>query len=419
MPRFARALRSRPFALLWVGQTISILGDGAFFVALVWQVLLSTNSATSISLVEVAQTLPGLLFLLLGGVAADRFPRRLILFCSDSGRAVVVFLLAGLGWFHLLQLWHFVVLALIFGVVDGFFWPAAGAFAPQLVAPDDFPSVNGLTTLSQRLSLVAGPLLGTILIAWAGPEAAFAFDGLTFLVSALCLFAIRLPTPSVEASPSEETLRQRPFQAVKTVLQEMLEGFHFVKSERWLWISIVLGGISNLGLAASVGAAEPKLVRDVYGTGVWLLGVLGATTSVGVILATLVVGQGPNLRRRGVLAYLGMILLGISLTIYGLPLARSHPAVVASLASMTYGFGMGFSGLLWTTLIQERVPEEKLGRVSSIQMLCTLSLIPVGLVVGGVMADRVGASIIFIVCGVLNVILGGVALAFQDIRKLE
>ena len=131
VPKFARALRSRPFALLWIGQSISVLGDGPFFVALVWQVLISTNSATATGIVEGAQTVPALLFLLLGGVAADRLPRRLVLFCSDSGRAVVVFLLAVLGWLHLLQLWHFVVLALIFGVVDGFFWPTYQAIPPQ------------------------------------------------------------------------------------------------------------------------------------------------------------------------------------------------------------------------------------------------------------------------------------------------
>lgn len=154
-------------------------------------------------------------------------------------------------------------------------------------------------------------------------------------------------------------------------------------------------------------------------TGVWLLGIFAAATSFGVILATLFVGQVPKLQHRGVFSFLSVILLGISLVIFGLSIARSYPVVVAGLASITYGFGMGLSDLLLTTLTQEYVPQDQLGRISSIQMLCTFSLIPVGLAVGGVVTDHVGASIVFVVCGGLNVILGGIALAFKDIRKLS
>ena len=84
-----RALRSQPFALLWLGQTISSLGDGAFFMALAWQILLLTRSATAMGIVMTVEMIPRLLFLLLGGVAADRLPKRLVMLCSDAGRAIV------------------------------------------------------------------------------------------------------------------------------------------------------------------------------------------------------------------------------------------------------------------------------------------------------------------------------------------
>lgn len=146
---------------------------------------------------------------------------------------------------------------------------------------------------------------------------------------------------------------------------------------------------------------------------------LGATTSLGVILATILVGQFPCLQRRGVLSYLGTLVLGVSLALFGLPITRTNPAGIASLASITYGFGMGFSGLLWTTIMQERVPQEKLGRVSSIEMLCGFSLIPVGLAIGGLTTDHIGASNVFVVCGVINVILALAALSTKDIRRLS
>jgi hypothetical protein len=189
--RWGRALRSRPFAWLWAGQTCSVLGDAAFFVALVWQVLLLTNSATAIAIVAGAQVVPGVCFFLIGGVAADRLPRWLVLFCSDGGRAVLVLLLALQNWAHLLQFWHLVGLALLFGVVDGFFLPSSEAIRPQLVSKEDLPSANALMVLSQRVSLVVGPLIGTGLIAWTSTTGVFLFDGLTFVVSALSLLGLR------------------------------------------------------------------------------------------------------------------------------------------------------------------------------------------------------------------------------------
>jgi len=152
--RFTRALRSRAFALMWIGQSISALGNGAFTTALAWQVVVLTHSATLMGIILVAQVIPALVFLLIGGVAADRFPRRLLLFWSDAGRGIVVLLIALLAWLHLLQTWHLIVLALIFGIVGAFFNPAFRAIPPQLVPREDLPSANSLTELTGQVGLV-------------------------------------------------------------------------------------------------------------------------------------------------------------------------------------------------------------------------------------------------------------------------
>src|SRR5207302_4333701 len=111
----------------------------------------------------------------------------------DASRAVAVLLIAGLGLAHLLQLWHLVLLALFFGIVRGFFSPAYQSVIPQLVEKGDLPSANSLTELSYQLYCSVGPMLGASCVAFAGPAAAFAFDGLTFIASAMCLAALRLP----------------------------------------------------------------------------------------------------------------------------------------------------------------------------------------------------------------------------------
>ena len=118
--------------------------------ALAWQILLLTRSATAMGIVMTAEMIPRLLFLLLGGVAADRLPKRLVMLCSDAGRAIVVLVIALSGWFHLLQFWHLVILALFFGIVEGFFSPAYRALPPQLVKTEDLTSANALTGLSEQ-----------------------------------------------------------------------------------------------------------------------------------------------------------------------------------------------------------------------------------------------------------------------------
>ncbi|HLQ10961.1 MAG TPA: MFS transporter [Ktedonobacteraceae bacterium] len=149
---FARALKSRPYAMIWIGQTISNLGDGIFNVALAWQILLMTHSGTAMGVVLIASMIPRLVFVLIGGVAADRLPRRLIILWSDGGRGVIVLLISILGFTGLLQFWHLVIEALIFGVVDGFFNPAIMAITPDLVAKDDLASANALGSMSGNLA---------------------------------------------------------------------------------------------------------------------------------------------------------------------------------------------------------------------------------------------------------------------------
>src|SRR5262249_20362582 len=199
--RFARALRSRSFALLWGGQTISALGDGAYTPALAWQVLLLTHSGTAMGLILAATTSARLLFLLFGGMAADRLPRRPLIFWSDAGRALIVLAIALLGWTHQLQLWHLVALGFSFGFVGAFFLPAYRAMPPQLVAVEDLPSANALTELRGQLGQLIGPLVGATLVAWTDPATAFAFDGLTFAFSAASLSAIRgTPQPQLSTA---------------------------------------------------------------------------------------------------------------------------------------------------------------------------------------------------------------------------
>jgi MFS family permease len=421
--RFARALTSRPFALLWAGQTISALGDGAFFVAVAWQVLVLTGSATAMGVVLVAESVPRVLFLLVGGVVADRLPRRLVLLWSDTCRALAVGSIAALGWLHVLQLWHLVALALVFGVADAFFAPAYQAIPPQLVPLEDLPSANALTGLSRQLSTLVGPSLGAIFVALTGPAAAFAFDSATFVVSAFCLLAMRLP-PSANAPTStqldESAASASPASAwgLRGVLADIREGFAYILSSSWLWVTIAIASVGNVAWAA-LQVSLPKLIHDVYGSGAWLLGAIFSAEAVGSIIATVVVGQLHKVRHRGPVAYAGIALASAALLSLGLPRTQASAPALAMAAGAVIGLGLGLFGIIWVTTLQELVPMEKLGRVSSVDWLGSLALMPIGLAVDGVLTDRMGPAWVFVVAGALNLGLCAIALTARGIRRLD
>lgn len=428
--QFTRSLRSSSFLLVWIGQTVSLLGDGAFTIALAWQVLILTGSGTAMGLVLMTWNIPRLIFLLAGGIAADRVSRRRLMLWSDGGRAIVVAIIALFSLIHLLQLWHLIALALCFGVADSFFLPAFQALPPQLLDKEDLSSANALVGLSQQTSILLGPLIGALVVAIAGVTNAFIFDGITFLISVGCLLGIReitvqttfaekITTPiSLETGGISSTLEQPESATLRKMLNDILDGFRYVAASNWLLMPLILFAVVNVGYLGPLEVALPKLV-GVQGNGVWLLGMITTANAVGAIASTILIGQFRRLPRRGIVMYCSVIASSLALTVFGIPLPQVIAPFVISGANIFVGAGMGALGVIWTTTMQEMVPDDKLGRVSSIDWLCSLSLMPVGLVVAGLLTDSIGPREVFIIGGMLNILLAIIALVFSNVSKLE
>ncbi len=159
-------LRVRDFRLLWTGMMVSLLGDGVFYVAMAWQVYELSDAPTALSLVGLAMSLSQVVFLLLGGVASDRFDRRRVMLAADLLRAVVIGILGLLAVADSLQLWHLVILSSIYGMGAGFFGPAFDAIVPDLVPDQLLAQANSLDQILRPTALrLAGPALGGWLIA--------------------------------------------------------------------------------------------------------------------------------------------------------------------------------------------------------------------------------------------------------------
>jgi MFS family permease len=165
--------------------------------------------------------------------------------------------------------------------------------------------------------------------------------------------------------------------------------------------------------------ALPKMVFAVYSSGPWLLAAITTAAGIGAIIGALFVGQ-MNLRRRGIIALLGYELSGLALMAFGLPLpARAVVPFVILPIAFVVGFGMNVMQTIWVTLLYELVPGEKLGRVSSVDLLGSLGLLPVSYVLAGWLGDRLGPAAVFLFGGAVMVVLNLLPLFLRDIREMQ
>lgn len=412
------ALHAPRFAWVWTGQSISSLGNGAYLTALAWTALQLTSSATAVGALLIASAVPGLLFTLFGGVAADRYSRRRIMLLSDAGRAVALAAIAGLGFAHLLQVWELFALSILFGFVRGFFASAYQAVIPELVATETLASANGLTGISQQIGGLIGPLLGAWLVTISSASAAFAFDACTFVVAALCVLpagALDAPAPEVSDAPAGKTLRRR---GLFGVLDDSRDGLSYILASGWLMATILLPLFANPLLIGADNVALPKLVRDVWQQGAWLYGLDGTVFGVGAIIGMLIFSRYRP-ARRGVACFTMGVVAGVALLAYALPIARAAQPLLVGGVGLITGFMLNSFNLIWLTTVQELVPSDKLGRVFALDSLGSLGLVPVGYAVAGVISDRFNPIWVFVITGVVEIVTSLIGLALPAVRRLR
>jgi DHA3 family tetracycline resistance protein-like MFS transporter len=386
MRRFLAPFASRDFRLLWSASTISLLGDGIWFVAIGWQTLTLSNSATALAVVWLAFTLPHIAMLLFGGVISDRLPRRRVLLAANIVSGVFVGAMAVLSLTGTLSIWKLVILVACYGASEAVFGPAYGAIVPELVDREILQQANSLNQLNRPIALrLVGPVLGGILVGAFGAGTAFALDAATFAVSAAILARMRVPRTVFEGMET----------SVRAVLREVGEGLAAVRRVPWLWAGMGADAIGTLATWGCVQALVPILVRDDLGGSAETLGFVYAAGGVGAVVAALMTGSRGKPRRPVIVLFL--VLAG-KVAAVGL-FAFATSAATAMVASFLMGSLTTVGLVIWMTLIHERVQGDLLGRVNSIDWLVSTSLMPIALVVVGPLADAFGARALLAVAG--------------------
>jgi len=399
--RTLAAFASRDFRLLWGGQTISFVGDAAFIVALGWRVVELTGKASSLGFVLALESLAMLATLLVGGVLADRYPRRLLMISSDLARAVVMLIFFTIDATGHLNLTDVLVLAVCFGLADGFFQPAFGGIVPLVVEQPMLPSANSWIGIARQGSAIAGPAIAAALYSTAGPSVVWAIDSGSFGVSATALWLAR--PRSIQPS------------APLGVRKELMEGFRYVTRVPWIWTGISAATVILMIAMAPFTALLPRIVQSHYHRGVGSYGLLFSAMAAGMVAGSLIWARWHPRKWRVAICFASFGINDIGIVVVAL--SPWYPVAVGAVAWRGLWIGIGISS--WMTLISELVPEHLLSRVLSFDYFGSLGLTPVGFVLAGVAATTIAPTTILAAGGALGALLWFVPLFWRRVRIVE
>jgi MFS family permease len=365
-------LAERRFRRVFIAETIAYVGSAATPVALSFGVLQLTHSAVALGEVNAANTIPLVVFVLLGGVAGDRLRRGRILVGSSllaaaSRFALAVLVISGSG-----RSWSLAVCAAVGGLASAFFLPTSQAVIPELVSADHLREANALLRLTRSGTLVLGGAVGGLAVATIGAGWALAWDGASSVVAAVLLAGLRLSTS--------------PPSTGHGIWTDLRLGWSEFWSRPWLWGIVVQFCFVNAAFAAGFELLGPVIaLRSLDGAKGWGLVLTGLALGY-------VIGGFIALRWRAsrplLVGTFGVLVIAAPMA----ALAARAPLWLVAAAAFLGGIGLELFGVGWSTAMGRHIPADRLSRVSSYDMLGSFVFIPIGYALGGPISSAIGIS---------------------------
>ena len=394
-------LRDRRFAWYYAGRVISVTGSMMVPVALAFAVLDIDDSPSALGIVLAAQSVPLVVFLLVGGVVADRFSRSLVMQLSHllsalTQGAVAVLVITGTA-----ELWMVIVLEVLNGTVLAFTFPAMNGVVPQVVPRTHLQQANALLSFSRAGLAIIGPTVAALLVVSVGPGWALAIDSLTWLVAAGCMAKVAIPSRTRDADA-----------APPSMIRELREGWGAFTEHTWLWLIVLAFGLGNAIHAGAWYTLGPALAKDTIGEAGW--GLVLSAEAAGILLTTVLMLR-VRLRYPLRTGMLGVCCFAAPCLMLGLN-PQVWPLVLMAFVA---GAGMEIFGIGWNTAMHENIDEKVLSRVSSYDALGSFVAIPVGQLTFGPLAAAFGTRDVLVVAGVLYAAIALATLLSRSVRRLE
>jgi len=393
--------KNKNFILLWVGQTISVIGDSLYSLALMWWVLEKTGSTAIMATVAICSSVPSIILGPIAGTYADRVDRKRLLISMDFGRAILISIPAILLLMNSLEVWHIFVIAVFLSSMSTFFNPTLSAFIPRIVETENLTRANSLTQFSYSISGILGPSLAGVLVALIGTANVMFLDALSFFISAVAIILIFVKR--VETGATEK----------KKFIHELKEGFVYIKKEHVIFSMVLLFSVLNFFIGP-IGIYMPVVAKKILNTGAEGFGFLASSVSIGALLGSLFLGILGNIKSKGMVIILGIFFGGWTLAFFGI---STHLWLSLLLLGLT-GFFFSLINILVSAIFQAMIPNQIQGRVFGTMGTLSQGLRPVSLALAGVLSDLFKVQAVIFASGVL-IALGGIYGFFiKSLRKL-
>lgn len=402
-----RALQHRNFQLFIAGQLVSLIGTWMQSTAQLWLVYRLTHSAALLGVFGFANQIPILLLASVGGYVGDRYNRHRGVIWTQTAAMILAFALAALTLTHVVQVWHLVFIAFLVGIVNAFDVPIRQSFMVQMVGKEDLPNAIALNSSIFNGARVVGPAIAGFTIAWfekhhvSSPEGwSFFLNGVSFLAVIAALFAMRIP-------------KTEPKRPEGSLLRNFLQGFRFAMHDRPIRSALILLSVlSLLGLQYSVVLpifAGEILHRDAGGFGLLL-----SFAGVGAVLGALHFAARTDYRGLAKWIATTSAICAIGLIVF----SQSRIFWLSSAVLVAVGFAATSQMAATNTLIQNRVPDELRGRVMAVYATMFMGVQPIGALMAGGIARKIGAPATLTIFGVL-VLVGSLFFFFRVVMGLR
>lgn len=395
----------RRFFTIWGAQAVSLFGTSLVQFAIVWWLTQATGSATTLALAAFAAMLPNVLLGPFAGVLVDRWDRRAVMIASDAIAALGGLLLAVLFVTGTAQIWHIYAITLLRATMQTFQQPAMQASTSLMVPEAQLTRVAGLNQMLQGLTLIAAPPLGALLLGFIAVQGVLMIDVVTAMLGILPLFFFAIPRP-----------RAAPAAAKTSVPAEMRAGLSYVLAWPGLLIVLAMAAAINL-LVAPAMSLQPILVTRHFGGDAVSLAIMEAAFGVGIIVGGGILSAWGGFRRRMYTSLLGIALIGVGLFAAGLMPAGAFWGGVAAIGLV--GAMVVFANGPLMAVMQATVDPAMQGRVFTLTGSVSAAMAPLGLLLAGPAADRLGVQAGYLAAGAICVLMAVAAALVPAVVHLE
>ncbi len=410
-----KLFHNRNFSLLWAGQSISLLGDQFEMIAVPWLVLNLTNDPLALGTVMALASIPRAAFMLLGGAISDRFSARTIMLISDFVRLALAAVLSAAVFTGAVQMWMLYIFALVFGLVSGFFSPAANSMLPHIVDKENLQTGNALVGGTAQLTVFLGPVLAGALIAlFAAGGSAESSVGLTGIALALALDALSF-LASIGTLLKMSPIAKPQAGAGESVLASIKSGIRYAMHDSALKVLLIVVAAANFCLMGPMFVGIPVLAQLRLEGGAAAYGLVMSAYGGGSLLGILLAGSLPRPKANQIGLLLVALLASFGAAMVALTFVTSTWLAFAIM--LVTGIGDGYLGITATTLLQQRTPADMLGRVISLVMFANIGLAPISQTLAGALI-KLSLDGLFIGAGILLIMLAVWALLSHDARSM-